>query len=304
MSEEQDWCTIESDPGLFTELIAAFGARNIEVEEVYSFDQHINSSYGLIFLFKYIKETDNRNIVPPEHLPSMFFARQVISNACATQALLSVLLNNNEIEIGENLNEFKRFTMSFDAECKGLAIGNNDRIREAHNMFARPNPFHVENSKEPSGTGDAFHFVAFVPFEGRVYELDGLKAGPIDLGAVEAGNDWLNIARPAVEQRISRYSESEIQFALMSIRACRIWCISRQIEELKGTLEIIDVNAQTETEGRIRDLQELLQTEELKRESYRIENERRRHNYIPMILELVNILAKKRKLAELISAQR
>jgi hypothetical protein len=33
-------------------------------------------------------------------------------------------------------------------------------------------------------SADAFHFVAYVPFAGRLYELDGLQPGPIDHGTV------------------------------------------------------------------------------------------------------------------------
>ena len=107
----------------------------------------------------------------------------MITNACATQAILSVLLNVDGVDIGDRLCEFKDFTQAFDAEMKGEAIGNSDMIKEAHNSFARPEPFGIDDSKkQSSGKGDAYHFIAFVPFQGVVYELDGLKGGPISLG--------------------------------------------------------------------------------------------------------------------------
>lgn len=60
---------------------------------------------------------------------------------------------------------------------------------------------------------------------GQVLELDGLKPGPIFLGAVPAsdassaseGEKWLEVASPAIEERIARYSSGEIRFNLMAI---------------------------------------------------------------------------------------
>jgi len=78
--------------------------------------------YGVIFLFKY-PTGEKRSDVPKdgsfdfESAENLFFAAQTIQNACGTQALLSVLLNEDgRIEIGPQLREFKDFTDAFPSE--------------------------------------------------------------------------------------------------------------------------------------------------------------------------------------------
>lgn len=61
-----------------------------------------------------------------------------------------------------------------------------------------------EFDKQPQKKdGDVFHFVAYLPIQGRLYELDGLKEGPIDLGKCDQGN-WLASVKPILDKRIQR----------------------------------------------------------------------------------------------------
>lgn len=74
--------------------------------------------HGLIFLFKWDGKKDTREAedVYGGH-SDVFFASQVIQNACATQALISILLNlPADVEIGEMLRNFREFTAAFPPE--------------------------------------------------------------------------------------------------------------------------------------------------------------------------------------------
>mmetsp|Transcript_49403 Transcript_49403/g.96589 ORF Transcript_49403/g.96589 Transcript_49403/m.96589 type:complete len:385 (-) Transcript_49403:109-1263(-) len=245
MSSSQ-WCTIESDPGVFTALVEAFGVKGVEFTECYSLDDETLTSlseegvYGLIFLFKHGGEetpeaggTENTGHAEYGTLlsgddvpPGLFFARQVTGNACATQAILSILLNAapaeddgtstvssslavGDLRLGRTLAELREFTRHFDAGLRGETIGASSDIRTAHNSFARQEAL-VGDDGPKSNEGeqeDVFHFVAYVPYppprsasvaEGggevevlatECYELDGLQPGPVRVTCKGGGDE-------------------------------------------------------------------------------------------------------------------
>ena len=107
-SINNDWCTIESDPGVFTSLIESFGTRNVEFTELWSLDDDSLSNlihpvegvdnaavHGLIFLFKWQSQSgsgaDNKNesdgssrgtpLTGDDVPEGLFFAKQVTHNA-------------------------------------------------------------------------------------------------------------------------------------------------------------------------------------------------------------------------------
>ncbi|XP_053673449.1 ubiquitin carboxyl-terminal hydrolase isozyme L5 [Anopheles nili] len=297
-----EWCLIESDPGVFTELIKDFGVDGVQVEELWSLDEDsfkdLEPVHGLVFLFKWVKDDEPAgSIVQDSRLEKIFFAKQVINNACATQAILSILLNvsHTDINLGPTLSDFKEFVVSFDAYNKGLALSNASQIRTVHNSFARQTLFELDNKN--AAKEDVFHFVGYVPVDGRLYELDGLKEGPIDLGAVGPGQEWLKVVRPIIEKRMLKYSKGEIHFNLMAIVSDRQQIYQRQIDQLLASEDVeMETDLKQEEIGRLR---MLMEDEAVKRKRYKTENIRRKHNFLPFIVELLKTLAQSGQLMPL-----
>ncbi|KAK9850253.1 hypothetical protein WJX84_004049 [Apatococcus fuscideae] len=316
MSGSDAWTTIESDPGVFTELIEEMGVQGVQVEELYALDEELLMSlrpvYGLIFLFKWRQETDNRPTLNPEDtLGHIFFAQQVIPNACATQAILAILLNAG-IKLGSTLSELKDFTSAFPPDLKGMAIGNSEQIRRVHNSFSPPQPIVPDEAKLAEKDDEVYHFISYIPIAGSLYELDGLKPGPIKLCDLDAKDEWLLKAAPHIQSRIERYAQSEIRFNLMAVIQNRKQVYSQQLAKLQQSSQSGEVHQPMDTDlaggaaspadadSEMGRLMELIQQEDDKFRQWHEENVRRKHNYIPFVFNFLKLLAEKGRLQPLI----
>ncbi|KAI8143233.1 ubiquitin carboxyl-terminal hydrolase [Fennellomyces sp. T-0311] len=310
MAEAGNWCLIESDPGVFTELISGMGVRGVQVEEIWSLDEstmeQLKPILGLIFLFKWQGSSQEPAATPTPQGPTdhIFFANQVINNACATQAILSILLNRDDVDLGQELRNFKDFTADFPPDMKGLAISNSDLIRSVHNSFARSDPF-VNEMQDPRAKSDEdlYHFIAYLPIHGALYELDGLSRGPVNLGPC-TNDSWVSKANEAIMSRMERYGASELHFSLMALTKDRIELYQEQMEEVDGMLLSLPDSAQDERRRLDEDrnlLEHKLQLEKEKRARWHRENQLRKHNFVPMIYNMLLKLAERKELAPLIT---
>lgn len=245
--------------------------------------------YGVIFLFKYPTDTPYTSAEKPHEgtfdhdaAERLFFAAQTIQNACGTQALLSVLMNKQDgapsststsqppppppppggedaagyIDIGEKLREFRDFTMALPPEFRGEALSNSELIRDVHNSFAKSSPFADETQRgNGEGSDDVYHFVAYTPVGGTLYEMDGLQPAPISHGPCSQAQFPARVME-VLQRRVARYDAAEIRFNLLAmVRDPRIR--ARELGDY-----------------------ELLEREERRRRDWRFENALRRHNFV------------------------
>ncbi|KAG6833171.1 hypothetical protein H0H87_010559 [Tephrocybe sp. NHM501043] len=279
------FAVIESDPGVFTSLTRNFGVRNIELVELYDIEpwavDHLKP-HGLIFCFLWRKDTHRPAEFDDPAAERVWFANQLSEDACASHAILNVLLNCPDVDIGDELRSFRQDTAKFSPVMKGLAITNSPLIRKAHNSLARPadirgslnyiatttldeartkakakvtpakrgtkpppakraktaasqlSPGKAKDNPKPKADEDedgdeVYHFIGYVPAYGKVWELDGLKSGPLEVGelpllsgASQHTSGWMDIARPALRMKMAKYGGAaeggdNIRFSLLAI---------------------------------------------------------------------------------------
>lgn len=305
------FAVIESDPGVFTSLTRRLGIRGLELIELYDIEpwatDHL-SPRGLIFCFMWRKDAHRPTDFNDPAADRVWFANQLSDDACATHAILNVVLNCPGVELGEELRMFKEETERMSPVIRGLAITNSPTIRQAHNSLARPadirgalnsltttsllaqraklkskskststdQPPPAKRAKtngtpskakprpnaqskgkekakakgdeeEEEGAEETYHFIGYVPAFGKVWELDGLKSGPLEVGELPLSHhpppqpssssqpnpqpkppqsptsEWMSTVRPALRLKMSKYgasptdSGSNIRFSLLAI---------------------------------------------------------------------------------------
>ena len=89
--------------------------------------------------------------------------------------------------------------------------------------------------------------------------MDGLKAGPIDLGPYT--DDWINVVRPLLQTRIAKHAATEITFNLMAV-------VGDKSMEYKKQLDLIANDGGKEMQ--VLGLKEKIRSEEEKRANYKV----------------------------------
>ena len=113
---------------------------------------------------------------------------------------------------------------------------------------------------------DVYHFIAYAPINGILYELDGLQPAPISHGHCDF-HEFPDKVIPVLHRRIERYPAQEIRFNLLAV-----------VQDLRIPARQLGDH-------------DLLYREEQKRSAWQWENALRRHNFVGFTGELLKGVA-------------
>ena len=148
----------------------------------------------------------------------VWFVKQRIGNACGTIGLLHALLNAPEaIRIFSQdswLESFSQDTpIPLSPEAKAERLEGDSKIAKMHDdaTSSESNATNRGNLEDKVLT----HFVAFVCVEGKLYELDGRKLGPVLHGSTSQGT-LLKDACQVVKKFMAR-DPDEMRFTITAL---------------------------------------------------------------------------------------
>lgn len=134
---------IETDPQDFESMLRLLGVKGLVVREVFGLDKDsldmMPRIRGFIFCSRVDEEAEDPDLkkqvasCPPE----IWFANQTHEWLCGSNALLNIVNNLPDVDLGEHLTQFKNFTRDFTPAQRGDAVANFEFLRRIHNSGLR-----------------------------------------------------------------------------------------------------------------------------------------------------------------------
>ena len=156
---------------------------------------------------------------PPMHTPPFCALSSLsqVGNACGTIGILHAVANASTltgggIELGSGswFDRFLRRTLTLDPDARATALETDVEVEAEHGeVVAQGQSAVVDDTWQ--------HFIAFVEKDGRLWELDGRKATPIDAGPTTP--ETLLADACAAMQRFMDRDPSELRFTMVAMAA-------------------------------------------------------------------------------------
>ncbi|KAL3476247.1 hypothetical protein BJX99DRAFT_143778 [Aspergillus californicus] len=229
---------LENNPEVMSHLVHQLGlAPTLGFTDVFSLDEPDllalvpRPSHALLLVFPVSKTYETSRISEDSALPEynasgpsepVMWFKQTIRNACGLIGLLHAVSNGEAREHilpGSDLEGLLKQAQGLGPVDRAELLYESKALESAHADAAK-----LGDTKAPDAGDDVdLHFVAFVKgADGRLWELDGRRRGPLERGVLGAEEDALS--ERALELGVRRFLEVEtaggnpdLRFSLVSL---------------------------------------------------------------------------------------
>ncbi|RAH65191.1 ubiquitin carboxyl-terminal hydrolase [Aspergillus aculeatinus CBS 121060] len=237
-STNKAFVPLENNPEVMTHLIHQLGLPpTLAFTDVYSIDEPDllafvpRPSHALLLVFPVSATYETARITEDSGLPAytgsgpaepVMWFKQTIRNACGLIGLLHAVANGEprrQIVAGSDLDVLVKDAEALDPGRRADLLYESKALESAHADAARLGDTQAPRAEENVD----LHFVAFVKgADGRLWELDGRRKGPLERGVLGPGEDALS--ERALELGVRRFLQVEarggnpdLRFSLVSL---------------------------------------------------------------------------------------
>jgi ubiquitin carboxyl-terminal hydrolase L5 len=247
------WLEIDSDEIVSNTLLREWGVSGLKLYPVFGLTEDLIAElpypvYGVVFCFGYQNvDAGKQEGVCPE---GIWFANQEQGSLnCGSLALLNIINNLPLVNLGPKLQEFKDATISLTSVERGEKLYTFEHVRAVHNSFVkfedmaemdlylsrlekkaasksnrvRPKTKSSRTVSSPSSSADdyfekdpAFHFIAYMPINDRIYKFDGMDQAPQDMGPCDPVT-WLYTLAEQLISRMNAFEGDGIRYNLQAV---------------------------------------------------------------------------------------
>eukprot|EP00457_Paulinella_chromatophora_P010132 gb/GEZN01010223.1/.p1 GENE.gb/GEZN01010223.1/~~gb/GEZN01010223.1/.p1 ORF type:complete len:327 (-),score=47.24 gb/GEZN01010223.1/:238-1218(-) len=212
------WVWLESNPEVMNQYLNKLGVRNHRLVDIYGTDPELLDMVegpvrSVLLLFPH--KPSSQTLSPTQH-PSVWHTYQYVRGACGSVGLLHAVMNNlDNIELDDNsfYGKFAADSRHLTPAARAALFYQNEEVEAIHQQTARADGTSQDTSYS---TNQNLHFNAFVHRAGGLYELDGLKAGPVFHGPTTPAT-LLQDAVRVIETQFMAKDPSNINFTMMAL---------------------------------------------------------------------------------------
>uniref|UniRef100_A0A0B6ZBK8 Ubiquitin carboxyl-terminal hydrolase n=1 Tax=Arion vulgaris TaxID=1028688 RepID=A0A0B6ZBK8_9EUPU len=216
----QRWIPLESNPKVLNKYVYNLGMESTwNFIDVYALEPELLDSVpkpvaAVILLFPDDKSADTIGELQTEFPSDLYYTKQTIDNACGTVAIVHALANNRSQIKFDDTKHFKTFlemTSTLSPLDRAKFLEQDNKMGTAHDDCAQEG----DTQAPPVDERVKSHFIAFVLFNGYLYELDGKKDSPVIHGKTSPDTFLLDTAE--VIKKFMARDPDNVNFNVMAL---------------------------------------------------------------------------------------